>query len=217
MSIFGNNLLKALKDSAGISGPNLVLRIDGFPAFWLRPIATRPENINSQDVSKLTAWRNLYPKSFLTEFKATIPQTYSWLSEKVHFDNKILFMIESCDGSVGYMGIGFIDWNKSYLEPDSIVSGGKHPKGLMTAALLTLLHWSRGQLGLNNVGIRVLSDNPALTFYNRLGFVETKRVPLIVKYKQSHYEWVEDAAFINAHRYLVYHYWSGHPHKLLSV
>jgi RimJ/RimL family protein N-acetyltransferase len=213
MSISGKNLLKTLKEIAGISGPNLVLRVNGFPAFWLRPIATRSQNINYQDIALLTAWRNMYPKSFLTEFIATESQTFSWLTDRVHFDNKIIFMIENCESPVGYMGISFIDWNKSYLEPDSIVSGGIHPKGLMTAALLTLLQWSKGQLGLNNVGIRVLSDNPALTFYNRLGFVETKRVPLILKDKQSHYEWVEDAASINADRYLVYHYWSGVPSK----
>lgn len=213
MSISGKTLLKTLKEIAGISGPNLVLGVNGFSGFWLRPIATRPQTINYQDVALLTAWRNMYPKSFLTEFIATESQTYSWLTEKVHFDNKIIFMIENCERPVGYMGISFIDWNKSYLEPDSIVSGGIHPKGLMTAALLTLIQWSKGQLGLNNVGIRVLSDNAALTFYTRLGFIETKRVPLILKNKQSHYEWVEDTETTNADRYLVYHYWHSLSRK----
>ena len=209
MNISGEVLMHSLKEIAGPKGPNLVLPVKGFQGFILRPIATKREHINSQDVANLTAWRNLYPKSFLTEFLATHSQTQFWLCEKVHFDNKLLFMIEDSAGfSVGYMGIGFIDWQKSYVEADSIVSGGSHPRGLMTAALISLLQWSKGQLGLNNVAIRVLSDNPALTFYRRLGFVETKRVPLIGVDRQTHFEWVEDENAIKAERHLVYHNWS---------
>ena len=48
----------------------------------------------------------------------------------------------------------------------------------MRAALSTLLEWARTELGLDRFGVRVLSDNKALTFYTKFGFAESRRTAL---------------------------------------
>lgn len=206
----GKALLKALKEVPSQSPPHLGLKIAGYEGYFLRPITTKHGQINPKDVTHLTEWRNLYPKSFLTEFNSTELQTSEWLCDKCHHDDsRISFMIENAHGdSVGYMGIAYIDWEKSYVEGDSIVSGCINPKGLMTAGLITLLRWAKGQLGLQNVGVRVLSDNPALLFYKKMGFHEVRRVPLkMVNIKEDIVQWIEDESLTNASRHLVHHKW----------
>lgn len=212
MKVAGKDLLRQLKDVAGTKGPQLGLRVAGFDGYFLRPVATRREHQDPADVACLTNWRNRHINAFLTEFSATDERTSRWLSEVVHTDDgRILFMIEDGQGErVGYMGIAYIDWERAYVEADAIVSSGGTPKGLMSAALRTILRWAKGQLGLKVVAVRVLSDNPALVFYRKLGFEETKRVPLKRVVSNDFVSWIEDETLATLERYLVHHLWNDH-------
>ncbi len=212
MNTFAKDLLRRLKNVAGAQGPQLGLKIPGYEGHFLRPIATKREHLDPADIACLTNWRNRHVGAFLTEFTATYERTSRWLSDVVHNDDsRILFMIEGAQGErVGYMGIAYIDWERSYVEADAIVSGGGTPKGLMSAALRVLLHWAMGQLGLKVVAVRVLSDNPALDFYKKLCFKETQRIPLKRIISDDFISWIEDETLATPERYLVHHLWNGH-------
>jgi RimJ/RimL family protein N-acetyltransferase len=212
MSVVGKDLLRQLKHGAGAHGPQLGLKIPGYKGYFIRPVATRREFLDSADIACLTNWRNHHVNAFLTEFSATDERTARWLSDAVHTDDsRILFMIEDERlERVGYMGIAYIDWERSYVEADAIVSSGTTPKGMMSAALRTVLRWAMGQLGLKVVAVRVLSDNPALTFYQKLGFEETKRIPLKRVISNDLVSWIEDETLATPERYLVHHLWNDH-------
>lgn len=184
----GRALPAELKEAAGKPGPALGLRVPGFESCFLRPVACRAELLNERDVACLTEWRNRYVRAFLTEFDAS-------------------------GTPIGYMGIAYIDWQASYVEADAIVSNGNTPRGLMSAALRTVLSWAQGQLGLRHVGVRVLSDNTALRFYRKLGFVEVNRVPLRRDAERGMVFWVEDPSLTEAERYLVHHVWNDHESR----
>jgi RimJ/RimL family protein N-acetyltransferase len=204
-----NNFLLGLKHTAGGNGPQMGLLVIGFDGYFLRPIPTRAGQLNERDIHDLTIWRNKHPKSFLTEFTATENKTSKWLTNICYNDDtRISFMVvDKFNQSVGYMGIAFIDWDKSYVEADSIVGREGNPKGLMSEALKTLLFWSKEQLGLKNVCVRVLSDNSAIAFYKKIGFVETKRVPLKMISDVECCRWIEDSSNINSERQLVHFAW----------
>lgn len=206
----GKELLQLLKEVAGTPGPQIGLKIVGFQGYFLRAVPTKSQFLDAQDIDYLTEWRNRHTTAFLTEFHAIPDQTARWLSETVHTDrSRILFMIENGAGQrVGYMGIACIDWKRSYVEADAIVSGGGTMRGLMSAALQTLLYWARGSLGLETVAVRVLSDNPALAFYRKLGFEEIKRVPLRRVVSSNLVAWIEDDTLRVAKRFLVHHLWN---------
>ena len=186
-------LLRELKQAAG-SACELVLPVGRPVEALLRPVATATDKLNAADARLLSEWRNRHVKSFLTEFDSHEERTMRWLSTTVAADpGKILFMVDTIDGqSVGHVGLVFIDWERGYVEADAIVRGGVARKGLMTLALRTLLDWARYSLELNDIWVRVRSDNPALAFYEKAGFREHKRVALVANSDGSDVSWTED-------------------------
>jgi RimJ/RimL family protein N-acetyltransferase len=191
--VAGRALLAALKQTAG-ADPGVVVAVGRPPIAVLRPVATRLERQRPDDVRRLTDWRNRFVTSFLTEFEATEAQTSCWLADVVTpNDRKILFMVDDAAGrTFAYMGIDFVDWEMGRGEVDAIVRGEDAPRGLMRECLLTLLGWARSQLGLREIEVRVRSDNPAVEFYRRVGFVERDRVPLRRGQDGRTTRWTED-------------------------
>jgi len=185
--------LKELKKTAG-SATELVLPVGKPIEAILRPVATTKHTINHVDVTLLSEWRNRFVKSFLTEFHSHDERTIEWLLNTVSKDTgKILFMIDTINGeTIGHVGLGFIDWEKGYVEADAIVRGGIARKGLMKLILQHLLQWANNTLDLNNSWVRVRSDNPAVYFYQKVGFVESKRIPLSKIEDASSVTWYED-------------------------
>ncbi len=202
----GQRLLRALKDSTRAGKPSLVLPVGTPVRALLRPIATVAGATDPTDVRLLSEWRNRHVASFLTEFVSHDERTVRWLTGPVH-DNggKILFMLDDLNGErLGHLGLGFIDWGAGYGEADAIVSGGTSPPGLMKLALQTLLAWAHDQLGLSELAVRVRSDNPAVAFYEKVGFREFQRVPLAVSRGAEFTEWIEDPSLTTSVASLVY-------------
>jgi len=172
--------LQAIKQAArGASG--LCLPVGRPPIVLLRPVSTTAGRLDAKDVKVLTEWRNRYGTSFLTEFQATEDRTADWLTHSVGPDGtRILFMVDGISDAItiGYMGLAFIDWDQHYGEADAIVRGLPAERGVMRQALVALLTWAKESLGLTSFGVRVRSDNPAISFYAALGFHAVRRVPL---------------------------------------
>ncbi len=207
----GQRLLRALKDATIAGTPTLVLAVGDPVRALLRPIATVPGATDATDVRLLGEWRNRHVKSFLTEFVAHDARSIDWLTHSIHQnDAKLLFMLDALDGTrLGHLGLGFIDWEARYGEADAIVSGGESPPGLMKLALQTLLSWARTQLGLENLAVRVRSDNPAVAFYEKVGFREWQRVPLAARRGPESTEWIEDPSLARSEASLVYMRYRG--------
>ncbi len=138
-------------------------------------------------------------------------RTLRWLTDVVAEDHgKILFMVDLLDGkTIGHVGLGFIQWDSGYAEADAIVRGLPAPKGLMTKALRSLLSWARTSLGLANIWVRVRSDNPAIEFYRKVGFVEKKRVDLVFEDVENGRRWYELPGTLSSIASLVHMEYSG--------
>ena len=201
----GQELIQALKGSATAGQPCLSLPVGSPVEALLRPVATAPGKLNDADVRVLTEWRNRFVKSFLTEFEATEERTASWLTDVIGPDpTRILFMLDDAHGkTVGYLGLGFIDWQQGVGEADAIVRGAEVAPGVMAKALFTLLGWGYEQLGLETIGARVRSDNPSLNFFLKIG-KELKRVPLRRTEEPGMVRWSEDETLVTSPASLVY-------------
>lgn len=207
MTVQTQAFLQYLKQLPASIGAALVIPVGTPVIAYLRPVYTGAGDIDQDDVGHLTTWRNRFVTAFLNEFEATERQTIHWLAEVVATDStRVLFMCDDLHGrTFGYMGLAYIDWKRSYAEADAIVRGEEAPKkGVMGEALLTLLRWAHGQLGLKDLGVRVRSDNPALGFYRHLGFEEAKRVPLERVVHSDRIEWREKPAARDTPVYLVH-------------
>lgn len=189
----GRDLLNSVKAAAGYQ-PCVGIPVGSPIKAFLRPVITVGAEEDSYDVKCLSEWRNRFVTAFLTEFDATPRRTAGWLINSIATDDsRILFMVDDVDGKTfGYIGLAFIDWENMSGEADSVVRGLDVEKGLMTEVLRTLLTWARGQLGLQTIGVRVRSDNPALRFYEKFGFRELHRVPLVKTETEGMIAWSED-------------------------
>ena len=198
-------MIQALKASATAGQPCLSLPVGSPIEALLRPVSTVPGKLNENDVRVLTEWRNRFVNSFLTEFEATEARTAAWLTDVIGPDStRILFMLDDAQGhTVGYLGLGFIDWEQGVGEADAIVRGAEVAPGVMAKALFTLLGWGYEQLGLETLGARVRSDNPSLRFFLKIG-KELKRVPLRRIDEPGMVRWVEDETLVTSPASLVY-------------
>ena len=174
------DLFQSLKTNSTLNRPCLSIPV-GFPVeAFMRPVSTVAGKLNDNDVRVLTEWRNRFVHSFLTEFEATDARTATWLTDIIGPDpTKIMFMLDDLSSqTIGYLGLGFIDWQTREGEADAAVRGVETAApGIMSRAFLTLLGWAYEQLGLKIIRGRVRSDNPSLRFFLKLA-TETKRVPL---------------------------------------
>lgn len=172
----------------------------------LRPVVSVAGRVKANDVRVLTEWRNRFVSSFLTEFEATEARTAAWLTDVVGPDpTRILFMLDDVHGrTIGYLGLAFIDWEERTGEADAIVRGVEAQPGIMSKALLALLHWAHHEHGLTKaLSVRVRSDNPAVHFYLKHG-IETRRVPLREIKEPGMTRWVEDDSLASSATELVY-------------
>jgi RimJ/RimL family protein N-acetyltransferase len=205
-AVTGRDVLVATKAAASHPQPAVCVPVGRPPIALLRPVVTAPGAAPRSDVRALTEWRSRFSRSFLTEFDASEQRTERWLSETVGpDDSRILFMVDDLDErTVGYIGLAFIDWEAGSAEADAVVRGVAGERGLYTPVLHAIWRWARTALGLTTLRVRVRSDNPSVSFYERAGFRETHRVPLRREQHADGAAWVEDPSLAGAELTLVH-------------
>lgn len=152
------------------------------------------EVINRADIIQLLAdWRKFHEQWFLVQFPITIKRTKKWLQEKViAASDRLLFMIVIDQVYVGHVGLYRFDWRSATCQIDNIVRGKLGYPGLMQSAVDIMMAWGRKELDLIGYTLQTTSDNRrALSLYDKLGFKETRRVPLIYNKTAEGGQWVE--------------------------
>jgi RimJ/RimL family protein N-acetyltransferase len=171
----------------------------------LRPLQATAAALTERDIELLTKWRNHHRRFFLTDFTATVEQTRAWLVGSGGDPTRILFMIEPEGGSpFGHAGLCNLRPADAYAELDNVVRGARGIRGGMTAAVTTLCEWAATSLGVTALWVRVMADNPAVSFYEKLGFRPKYDVPLELGRHGSKAFWMERPDHRTADRYLRY-------------
>lgn len=167
------DLFQCLKGVGKLDLSGLSLLVSG-TSYALYPICCHTGKTDEAVIDMLTVARNANINSFLTFFTATADRTRQWLVGSVASDSsRILFALKDVYSGrlYGYMGLAYGDASGSRIEGDAIVKYSEQTEpGLMRAAFMQLIEWVRKDLGIKEIWIRVLSDNPALGFYQRCGF-----------------------------------------------
>lgn len=89
-------------------------------------------------------------------------------------------MVDDKGEPIGHIGLFRFDFKKRFCEIDNVIRGEAGGKGLMTLALQALMTWAREALQVEDFYLRVMSNNThALSYYERAGFEEILRVPLV--------------------------------------
>ena len=168
----------------------------------LRPITKRyledtEENI--EIIKLLAEWRETNQEWF-DMFNVSVEGTKEWLKKNViDIENRILFLVETTDGNpFGHMGLFRGEADNFIRGRNDLIKGG------MTSALKTMLSWAFAELELNELYLRVFSDNKkAIAYYERCGFKQIGLIPLrkIEKAEITRWEAIEEGDKKEADRY----------------
>ena len=148
---------------------------------------------DKKTISLLSEWRVKHQEWFPAQFKVTDEGTKMWLQKQViETPDRLLFMIQVGKKYIGHIGLYRFNFLHNSVEIDNIVRGENTYPGIMTHAIEMMIAWSRETLGIQIYTLQTHSDNKkALDLYERLGFVEMKRTPLIKQVSPDRTDWVE--------------------------
>ena len=150
---------------------------------------------NDKEIELLTEWRRSAQSYFPTQFSVSLAGTTTWLEKQLLQKNdRILFMVKNLDNvPIGHIGLFRFNYQKRFCELDNIIRGNNNLfPGAMTYACNSLLDWAFTTLAVSTIYLRVVSDNiPALKLYQRLGFKEIQRIPLIKIAENNDTRWIE--------------------------
>jgi len=136
---------------------------------------------DDQMMGFLAAWREENEEWFPTQFKITLEGTRKWFREGlIEVRDRLLFVIEVGERMIGHVGMFRFDFKTMNCEIDNIVRGEQGYPGIMGDACLQMMSWGVKVFGVKIYTLKVRhSNDKAVRLYKRIGFVETKRVPLI--------------------------------------
>lgn len=145
----------------------------------------------------LANWRKKHEVWFQAQFPVSVERTKTWFKNKViGAPDRLLFIIKIKDVYVGHVGLFRFDFANLSCEIDNIVRGEDEvAPGIIGDAVVKMMTWGKENFGIKNYTLQTTSDNPrALRLYDRLGFVELKRIPLLYHKTAEGGEWLEAPA-----------------------
>lgn len=176
-------LVRKIKEKHGSNSDEFQLEIldeNGIKIGSLKSIDSRIAS-DQVIIDKLTRWRKMFKKFFLTQFTPTPERTKSWLQSVVlPSDNRVLFLVcTDKDEIVGNFGV--CDLSENRAELDNLIRGekGGHPQ-LIYFAELAMLRWLFRDLGVKAVSLHVFSNNyKTISLHESVGFCATASHHLI--------------------------------------
>lgn len=142
----------------------IAIRVHGVSVGELVPI-------HPSHAKHLAAWREANRDWFLTTFEINVDRTRHWIESVIARDDRMLFGVRPSEAEImGVVGLAGIDTEKGSAEIDHVLRGRPAPQGIMTKALESLIAWA-ARHGLKELRTRVFADNPAVGFYEKIGFV----------------------------------------------
>lgn len=166
---------------------------------FLIPVTFLYKKTNPEYVHLFGKWRRENPEGFATIFEISDTRTEYWLDNiLLNREDRILFVISNLKGEpLGHLGYSSFNFEERNCEIDNVVRGVKGvQKGIMSCAINTLIRWGKSRLNLENIFLRVLSDNPhAIRFYEKNGFFKQFEIPLYKTTQNNEVRWIETRNF----------------------
>jgi|ERR1035437_9077580 perosamine synthetase len=191
IAIFNNYKCKIRSDEFKLIPINDKSNLIGF----LKPVTFHYKLIFPGYISIFSQWRRENSIGFANIFEISNQRTEFWLDNiLLNREDRILFVICSLKGEpLGHLGFSSFIFEEKSCEIDNVVRGVKIGyEGIMSNALISLIFWGKNVLKLDNIYLRVLSDNThAIRFYERNGFKKQFDIPLYKVIQKDEIKWIE--------------------------
>lgn len=127
-------------------------------------------------------WREESAHVYPTQFPVTFEGTRGWLrSRLLDVPDRMLFLIVDKSGAnIGHVGFASALNDEGLMELDNLLRGSmRGHRDIARLAVEALLGWAQDTIGPEGFYLRVLSSlKHVIKLDQRLGFVETERIPL---------------------------------------
>lgn len=156
-------------------------------------LLTSGQGADSHLMELLGRWRQENEAWFPAQFKVTLQGTTSWFNNGViGATDRLLFLIKVRGTYVGHVGLFRFDFEQRTCEIDNILRGESGYPGIIHDAIIAMMKWGAGYLGLEGYTLQVLADNErAIRLYERLGYATVGKTPLIQVQHEGKVEWVK--------------------------
>jgi len=177
---------------------------------FLKPVTFFYKKVYPEYIHHICKWRTENSSGFANVFENNINKTENWFDNVLlPREDRILFVIHTLkDIPIAHIGLSTFNFDNKSCEIDNVVRGAKDaPQGIMSCAISSLVTWSKEVLKVNNVYLRVLSDNlPGIHFYEKNNFVKQYDIPLYKHVSKDIIEWIhlDDAEDRRPDRYYTY-------------
>lgn len=160
-------------------------------------------------IQYLARWRDANQDWYPARTTITDTGTKNWLAKAIlEQPLRILFwVIDSEKRKIGHVGLFRFNEQFQFCEIDNILRGEiSKNKNIMGQAIERMLIWQRAELKVRESYLRVFHDNVrAISLYERLGYKEILRLPLIKKPTADGHVWQEYSTdpYFKCDRYFV--------------
>ena len=126
-------------------------------------------------------WRKENEEWYLSQFQVSAERTTEWFKHSVtEAEDRLLFLINVNGDFIGHVGLYRFNFENLTCEIDNILRGEKVYPGVIGDSIKCLMEWGKKFLGLRGYSLKVRADNErALRLYDRLGFRQVRRIPLV--------------------------------------
>jgi len=138
-------------------------------------------------------WRKKNEMWFASQFDVTVERTTKWFKERlIDAPDRLLFIIRVGNDYIGHIGLFRFDFETRTCEIDNIIRGEPAYPGIMNDAIRNMMNWGKTALGLKSYTVKTFLDNAkAVRLYEKLGFKEVLKIPMIQMEGKDGLEWVE--------------------------
>jgi hypothetical protein len=128
------------------------------------------------DIEILRLWKNEHKEYFFLKTDITKAMQNEWFRAYNHRKNDHMFVILYKAQYIGCVGARYLD---DCVDLYNIILGDKNYKGkhVMTNALWAVAKFSRILYKGKSIRVRVLKNNPAINWYNKIGFELISKAP----------------------------------------
>lgn len=170
--------LKAVHAHDELESVNIpILDADDASLGYLAPLAVEHLG-DAKLIDDFVRWRSEHSYAYLSRFPVTAESTLNWVrSAVIENPDRIIFLVLDADGRpIGRLGILDTKQPVFALEVDNVLRGEPGSPGLFRLAIETLENWAAAEFDISEIALEVIESNErAVTFYTKLGYVETHR------------------------------------------
>ncbi len=147
----------------------IIPSIDGLKSFGIKPGTISLRTADFDDIELLRNWKNNRRQYFFNKSVITRDEQEKWFRNFLKKEDDYIFIVNYLEAKAGCIGFRLFEKD---IDIYNVILGEKKfsSMGIMSFSLILMCSYIADNYE-KNITVRVLSDNPAIRWYEKNGFV----------------------------------------------